>query len=83
MSDPNAYSFTPYTSAMLDSGSALVTDITEYTGINDALPKFPSGKQVIFFSLGIICVVTSVALMSRSLIADSIPGLSEIVKLAT
>ena len=86
MSDPRnnqPYSYTPYTSELLDTGMAVVNDITAFTGLDSAIPTLPTGKQVIFFSLGIICVVMSLAIMSRSLVLDSVPGLSTIAKIAS
>lgn len=76
-----AYEYTPYTSELLDSGNAVVTDFTEFTGIGNMVPQLPTGKQVIFFAIGMVCVITSLGIMSRTLIADSIPGLSALSKL--
>lgn len=75
-----AFDYTPYTSENLDVGNALMTNISEYTGIG-AIPSLPNGKQVIFFSLGLVCVIASIALISRSLISDNIPALASIAKL--
>lgn len=75
------YEYTPYTSELLDSGFSTITDLSSFTGIND-LPSFPNGKQVIFFTIGIICVVGSLSIMSRALIADSLPEIAKIAKVA-
>ena len=76
----NAYEYTPYTSESLDTGNVVIDNITAFTGIDNAIPSLPTGKQVIFFSIGLLCIVTSLTLMTRSLI--DVPSIASIAKLA-
>lgn len=73
------FQFTPFTSELLENGNAIVNSLGEYAGIPD-IPTLPSGKQVVFFTLGTIFIVASIAMMVRAL-AD-IPEVSSAIKLA-
>lgn len=73
------YQFTPFTSELLENGNAIVNNLGEYAGIPD-IPSLPSGKQVVFFTLGTIFIVASLAMMIRAL-ADT-PAITTALKAA-
>lgn len=58
--------YTPFTSESLTAvteGATAVTDLSSLVGGSD----FPNGKQVIFFTVGIICLSVSFILITRGL----------------
>lgn len=61
--------YTPYTSESLTTATSVVNDLSPFADITSGLPD---GKQVIFFSIGFVCIIASIALISRALIGDSI-----------
>jgi hypothetical protein len=63
------FPYTPFTSEALTGTGAIVSDLSSFGNITGTLP---SGKQVIFFTVGLACIITSIALISRALIGDNI-----------
>lgn len=62
------YPYTPFTSEDISTAVSSVTDLSPFADFTSGLP---SGRQVIFFSIGFVCLIASIALVSRVLIADS------------
>jgi hypothetical protein len=73
------FPYTPFTSETLTTAGAVVNDLSS---VGDVSSNLPSGKQVIFFGIGFVCVIGSIALISRALIGDSV-SLDTIKKVAT
>lgn len=76
-----AFEYSPYTSEFLESGNSIISDLSDQVGL-DQLPTFPNGKQVIFFSLGLVFIIAAVAMMSRTLIAEAAPDIVKAAKTA-
>ena len=65
-----SYDYTPYTSEDLTGSTAFsVSDLSPFADITGGLP---SGKQLIFFSLGMVCLIASIGLISAILISDPV-----------
>lgn len=59
--------YTPFTSENLTAvteGATAVTDLSSFMGADSSIPN---GKQVIFFSAGVLCLVFSLILITRGL----------------
>lgn len=63
------FPYTPFTSEDLTAATSVVSDLSSYADVSQ---HFPSGKQVIFFTIGIIAVIGALALTTRILIGDEV-----------
>lgn len=64
-----AFEYTPFTSESLTTAATSIQDLSPFADLSGGLP---SGKQVIFFSIGFVCIIASIALISRALLGDVI-----------
>lgn len=76
--------YTPFTSENLTAvteGATAVTDLSSFMGADSSIPN---GKQVIFFSAGVLCLVFSLILITRGLIEsdDAQAAIKTITKVA-
>lgn len=69
--------YTPFTSEDLSTATGVVSDLSAVTG---GLGNLPSAQQVVFFTVGIICLIASLALIIGALAEN--PDVQNIVKLA-
>lgn len=68
--------YTPFTSEDLTSAATL--GISDLSSVADLSAGLPSGKQIIFFSIGMLLTVAALALIISVLVSDSgFPELAE------
>ena len=61
--------YTPFTSEDLSAAGSVVSDLSSYADVSQ---HFPSGKQVIFFTIGMVAIIGAIGLTARILIGDEI-----------